>query len=50
MSGYALWFVFVISWGVTARPAPTITTAGARRERLHYSVIWFHCEIGDAVW
>ena len=39
MIGYALWFVFVISWGVTARPAPGIATPGARQERLYYSVI-----------
>ena len=24
MIGYGLWFVFVIAWNVTARPAPTL--------------------------
>ena len=37
--GYALWFIFVIAWNVTARPAPTIATLGARRERLYSLVI-----------
>jgi protein-S-isoprenylcysteine O-methyltransferase Ste14 len=35
MIGYALWLVFVIVWNVTARPAPTIATPAARRERLY---------------
>lgn len=40
MIGYALWFVFVISWGPTARhAAPTIATPGADRERLYLAVI-----------
>lgn len=39
MIGYALWFVFVIAWNVTDRPAPTIATPGARRERLYLLVI-----------
>jgi protein-S-isoprenylcysteine O-methyltransferase Ste14 len=39
MIGYALWFVFVISWGTTARPAANIATPGARRERLYLLVI-----------
>src|SRR5262245_37130105 len=39
MIGYALWFIFVIAWNVTARPAPTIATPGARRERLYDLVI-----------
>jgi protein-S-isoprenylcysteine O-methyltransferase Ste14 len=42
MIGYALWFVFVISWNVTTRhAAPTIATPGARRERLYGLVISF---------
>jgi protein-S-isoprenylcysteine O-methyltransferase Ste14 len=39
--GYALWFIFVISWNVAARPAPTIATLGARRERLYGLVVAF---------
>ena len=39
MIGYALWFIFVIAWNVTARPAPAIATPGARRERLYAVVI-----------
>jgi protein-S-isoprenylcysteine O-methyltransferase Ste14 len=39
--GYALWFIFVISWNVTAKPAPAIATPGTRRERLHGLVIAF---------
>ena len=39
--GYGLWLIFVISWNVTARPAPTIATPGARRERLYGLVIAF---------
>jgi hypothetical protein len=41
MIGYALWFIFVIAWNVTARPTPTIATPGARRERLYGSFIAF---------
>jgi protein-S-isoprenylcysteine O-methyltransferase Ste14 len=41
MIGYALWFIFVISWNVTARPAPTIATPGAQRERLYGLVVAF---------
>ena len=37
--GYALWLSFVLSWNFTARPAPAIATAGARRERLYTLVI-----------
>ena len=37
--GYALWFIFVITWNVIGRPAPTTATAGARRERLYGLVI-----------
>jgi hypothetical protein len=37
--GYALWLIFVISWNVSAMPAPAIATPGARRERLYGSVI-----------
>ena len=40
MIGYALWFIFVIAWNLAARPAPTIATPGARRERLYGLVIW----------
>jgi protein-S-isoprenylcysteine O-methyltransferase Ste14 len=39
MIGFALWFIFVIAWNVTARPATTIATPGARRERLYGLVI-----------
>src|SRR5215471_1012132 len=39
--GYVLWFIFLISWNVTARPPPTIATPGARRERLYGLVIEF---------
>jgi protein-S-isoprenylcysteine O-methyltransferase Ste14 len=35
MIGYALWFIFLISWNVTARPAPTIAAPGPKRERLY---------------
>jgi protein-S-isoprenylcysteine O-methyltransferase Ste14 len=41
MIGYTLWFIFVIAWNVTARPAPTIATPGARRERLYGLVVAF---------
>jgi protein-S-isoprenylcysteine O-methyltransferase Ste14 len=38
--GYALWFIFVISWHVSdRRPAHTVASAGARRERLYLLVI-----------
>ena len=37
--GYALWFVFVITWNVIERSAPTTATPGARRERLYSLVI-----------
>ncbi len=37
--GYALWFIFVITWNVIDRTAPTTATAGARRERLYGVVI-----------
>lgn len=33
--GYALWFIFLISWNVTARPGPTIATPEPKRERLY---------------
>ena len=39
--GYALWLIFVISWNVTARPAPTIARPGAHRERLYGLVVAF---------
>jgi protein-S-isoprenylcysteine O-methyltransferase Ste14 len=35
MIGYSLWLIFVISWNVTAKPAPTLATPGAQRERLY---------------
>ena len=41
MIGYALWLIFVISWNVTARPAPAIATPGAHRERLYGLVVAF---------
>src|SRR3954471_24656783 len=38
--GYGLWFVFVLSWNVFDRhTAPTITTAGKRRERPYLLVV-----------
>jgi protein-S-isoprenylcysteine O-methyltransferase Ste14 len=39
--GYVLWLIFVILWNVTARPAPTIATPRAKRERLYSLVIAF---------
>jgi hypothetical protein len=39
MVGYLLWFVFVIVWNVTDRRTPSMSTAGAQRERLYTLVI-----------
>jgi len=36
---YALWVIFVLAWNVFDRPARTIATPGARRERLYGLVI-----------
>jgi protein-S-isoprenylcysteine O-methyltransferase Ste14 len=39
ISGYVLWLIFVISWNVTARPALTIATPEAHRERLYGLIV-----------
>jgi len=39
--GYGLWFIFLISWNVTAETAPTLAAPGARRERLYGFLVAF---------